>query len=224
MTAATKTGKHRALIRRRPGRPSGTDHAHEVRTALLTASRKLFAERDFKSVSVRDIARAARVNEAMVHYHFKNKQGLYRAMLQETIGPIVRQIQAVIADPPANSESSLPPLMRAMMTMFARDPWVPRLIVREVLGHEGPFREMFIRDFASQGGGRLPTLLTLEIGQGRIRSDLDVTLGALSVLALCIFPFIALPVAERVLNFEMTDELVERLIEHTQRLFYKGAS
>jgi TetR/AcrR family transcriptional regulator len=191
---------------------------------LLKAAREMFAAGDFKSVSVRDIAAAANVNAAMVHYHFTDKQGLYKAMLQETIGPLMGQIHALIANPAADRDTGVRQLMKGAMLMFAKNPWIPPLVVREVLAKEGEFREMFIRDFASRAGGRLPSLLNREKELGRVRPDLDVTLGALSILGLVMFPFIALPVAERVLNFKMTDEFVERLIAHTQRLLEDGIS
>jgi AcrR family transcriptional regulator len=58
---------------------------HETRERLLKASTHLFAERGFKKVTVREICRAARANVASVNYHFGNKLGLYREVLQIAI-------------------------------------------------------------------------------------------------------------------------------------------
>lgn len=57
----------------------------ETRDRLLTAARRLFAERGFKKVTVRDICRAARANVAAVNYHFGDKLGLYREVMQAAI-------------------------------------------------------------------------------------------------------------------------------------------
>jgi AcrR family transcriptional regulator len=54
----------------------------ETRDRLLRASEQLFAARGFKDVTVRDICRAARANVAAVNYHFGDKLGLYREVLQ----------------------------------------------------------------------------------------------------------------------------------------------
>jgi len=54
----------------------------ETRDRVLKAAERLFAERGFKKVTVRDICRAARANVAAVNYHFGDKQGLYREVLQ----------------------------------------------------------------------------------------------------------------------------------------------
>lgn len=57
----------------------------ETRDRLLKAAAQLFADRGFKKVTVRDICRAARANVAAVNYHFGDKTGLYREVLQLAI-------------------------------------------------------------------------------------------------------------------------------------------
>ena len=60
----------------------------ETRDRLLKAAERLFADRGFKNVTVRDICRAARANVAAVNYHFGDKMGLYREVLQAAIDAV----------------------------------------------------------------------------------------------------------------------------------------
>jgi len=60
----------------------------ETRERLLKAAAQLFADRGFKKVTVRDICRVARANVAAVNYHFGDKTGLYREVLQQAIETI----------------------------------------------------------------------------------------------------------------------------------------
>jgi AcrR family transcriptional regulator len=55
------------------GRPR---ERQEVMAAVLDAATALFAARSPASVSVRDIANAARVNHALVHRHFGSKKAV----------------------------------------------------------------------------------------------------------------------------------------------------
>ncbi|MEW6331643.1 MAG: TetR/AcrR family transcriptional regulator [Pseudomonadota bacterium] len=222
MATRTAKNKNRTALRRRPGRPRGEAHSEAIRAALLKAARQLFAQRDFKAAPVREIAAAARVNPAMIHYHFGDKDGLYRAMLQETMGPVLQKVQELMNHSSGRPAGSIHDALEAVMTMLAREPWVARLIVREVLAEEGPFRELFIREFAARGGGRVPQLLEREMAQGRVRKDLDPVLGALSFISMALFPFIALPVAEKLFGVRLTDAFTRRLVEHSTRLFYEG--
>jgi len=52
-----------------------------TRLKLLKTAAKLFANRGFSGVGVRDIVQKAHVNIAAVHYHFGNKRQLYLATL-----------------------------------------------------------------------------------------------------------------------------------------------
>src|SRR2546421_6937197 len=57
----------------------------ETRDRLLKAAAQLFADRGFKKVTIRDLCKAAKANVAAVNYHFGDKTGLYREVLQLAI-------------------------------------------------------------------------------------------------------------------------------------------
>jgi TetR/AcrR family transcriptional regulator, regulator of cefoperazone and chloramphenicol sensitivity len=60
----------------------------ETRDRLLRAAEQLFADRGYGNVTVRDICHAARANVAAVNYHFGDKLGLYREVLQIAIDAV----------------------------------------------------------------------------------------------------------------------------------------
>jgi AcrR family transcriptional regulator len=55
---------------------------------LLASAERLFAERGFNGVSVRDIASVAGVNSALVAYYFGNKRGLLTAVYLRHCQPL----------------------------------------------------------------------------------------------------------------------------------------
>ena len=57
----------------------------QTRARLLETAQRLFGERGFKAVTVRDICSASKANVAAVNYHFGDKLGLYREVLQEAV-------------------------------------------------------------------------------------------------------------------------------------------
>ena len=57
----------------------------ETRVRLLHEARTLFAARGFGNVTVREICRAAAANVAAVNYHFGDKFGLYREVVDEAV-------------------------------------------------------------------------------------------------------------------------------------------
>ena len=88
-------------VGRGPGRPGGG----ESRARIIEAAGRLFAARSFSGVSVRELARAAKVNTAAVSYYFGGKEGLYDAVLEQLVAdtaplmePLVDALQRGVRD------------------------------------------------------------------------------------------------------------------------------
>lgn len=209
----------RRKVPRGPGRPAGGDAA--VRAALLQNARALFLKHGFAEVSTRRIAAAAATTPAMIHYYFGDKLGLYRAMLEEAMGPLLERLRQM-------EQSAAPPDIEALMTqhmrMLAQNRWLPALIVKEVLGEGGQLREQFIENWARRLAPAFAAVLERERERGRLRADIDPKLAAVSALGLCIFPFVSLPITSQVLGLSVEEEGFERLARHTTRLFREGVA
>lgn len=209
--------------RRRPGRPSGRARGPAVREALIEEAGRLFARHGYTAVPLRRIARAAGVTPAMVHYYFGDKQGLYDAMLEHALARVLARVRAVMGGGVARGEE-LAALLGVMVETLGAEPWIPQLVLREVLSEEGRFRERFVRGYASQLAEMVPGLVRREIAAGRFRADLDPALGFVSLMGMTAFPFAARPVLERVLGLAYDDAFLRRFREHTLRLFLEGAA
>src|SRR3954467_575151 len=64
-------------------RRSQDERSATSRERLLRAASAEFAARGFAGASVDRIARSARLNKAMIYYHFKSKAALYREILRD---------------------------------------------------------------------------------------------------------------------------------------------
>jgi len=159
----------------------------------------------------------------MVQYYFGSKQGLYAAMLGEVVAPLAARIDSMLSQPDGH-DLDLAGLLEAYMRTIAAHPWVPGLLMREVLAPDGAFRERFITDFAGRFGPKVARIITRAVHSGRARGDLDPRLTLVSFLSLGLWPFLAMPVVSRVLELEKGPAGVDRLIEHTVRLFAAGTA
>jgi len=204
--------------RNRPaGRRAAADES--ARGALLAAARKLFLRREFRAVSVREIARAAAVNSAMVNYYFGGKQGLYEAMIDE----LLSALQASLDEIDAPDQLTVAEFSARYSRLLADNPWWPNFIVREVLFGDGPIREKVIERFASVFAPSLLRSLQREIDSGHYRADLDPRLTLLSLMGMTVFPFLARPLLEQVLGLILDRDAADALAAHNTRLFLHGA-
>ena len=108
----------------------------ETRERLLRTAARLFADRGFKRVTVRDICRTARANVAAVNYHFGDKLGLYREVLQVAIDALRSTTEAArAAGEGCAADEKLRRFVRVHLGRILavdRDDWIHRLINREI--------------------------------------------------------------------------------------------
>lgn len=75
---------------------------------LMDAAERLYAERGFAGVSIRQISDAAgQRNKSVVQYHFSNRDELIKAIIARHIGPVDRHRMAMVADLVGRPEVSL---------------------------------------------------------------------------------------------------------------------
>lgn len=199
-----------------PGRRAGSE-PEAVRGALLDAARRCFLEAPYAAVSVRRLADAAGVNPAMVHYYFGNKAGLYLALFEETVGPVMAELGKAVSE-----GADVDRVVGLYMRTLRRHPWIPTLLVRDVLSDQSPLQAEFADRIAGRAGRLIRAMVAHAQAEGRIREDVDPRLAGLSLISLCLFPMVAAPVAGRALDLDYDEAFIERLIGHNIRVLREG--
>ncbi len=124
-------------------------HVDDARQRLMGMAEKLFAEKGFDGVSVRDITSSADCNVASINYHFGGKDKLYLEIMKGRMVAL-REIRIGSIDEVMSKESTaLEDLLRAFSWAFI-DPLVDeaqggqltKLMMREMLDPHLP-AEMF---------------------------------------------------------------------------------
>jgi AcrR family transcriptional regulator len=70
-----------------------------TRAALLLAARKLFSARGYPDVSVDEIVRAARLTKGALYHHFRDKQEIFRGVVEEMQKEIRDRVSLAAAGP-----------------------------------------------------------------------------------------------------------------------------
>jgi TetR/AcrR family transcriptional regulator len=207
---------------RRPGRPPHGRAAEDVKRDLVAAARELFARRSFGEVGIRELSRAAGVTPGMISYYFGGKQGLYEAMLAAVFEDLLAHVRELAAQP-AETTAPLAGLVRLYAATLTAQPWLPALLLREIITGDPGVRARFVERFAHQAAALLPRLVSAEIASGALRKDLDPVLTLFALVGSTVFPFLVHPVLGKVLGYELDLDFARRLAEHQARLFLDGA-
>src|ERR1700680_4552266 len=93
--------------RQHPARMGSRGQPEESRAAILRAAAQEFAEHGIAGARTDAIARAARVNKALLYYYFKDKETLYGAVLDNAFSGLKRTVFLVL-------DGDLPPRQQMM--------------------------------------------------------------------------------------------------------------
>lgn len=168
-------------------RVKGSRDAAATREALLDAGTDLFAERGFEGTTVDAIARRANANKAMIHYHFRNKEGLYRAIVVETYAWFAGRLEEV-DDPELPATRRLERFIDVFAEGNRLRPTVSAMILKEILAG-GPFidDEVFLHVLRILGTIRSIVSQGIDDGSFRkvdpISTHLTIVLGMASYFA-----------------------------------------
>lgn len=66
-----------------------------TRAALLRVARKLFTERGYAETATEEVVRRARVTRGALYHHFRDKQDLFKAVLEQEQVKLAASIKAV---------------------------------------------------------------------------------------------------------------------------------
>jgi TetR/AcrR family transcriptional regulator len=120
-----------ATPRKRSRKTGEKRNPRATRRALLGAGARLFSAKGYDAVSVEDLARRARVNKALISYHFGSKRGLYVAVLESGFGEMAKRLRVVTEA--ADAREGLHRFFKVFGDMTRRRSDFPALFLREAV-------------------------------------------------------------------------------------------
>jgi AcrR family transcriptional regulator len=101
------------------------------REAIFNAAADLFSRHGFDGVTVDDIAKAARVNRAMLYYHFTDKLTLYRDIVCRILDEAGARVADVVGQP-ISAPEKLARFIDQFVALADARPYLPPLMLREL--------------------------------------------------------------------------------------------
>lgn len=186
---------------------------------MLEAAGEIFAERGFRSATVRGICTKAHANVAAVHYHFGDKETLYAAVLKHWAEIALQKYPPHLGlSKDATAEQRLHAFVQTLLFRLmdqGRPAWHGKVMAREMVEPTHALDELF--DEVVQPLYRLLAGIVAELIDASPR-DARVTDAAFSILGQCVFYCNARPVVERVRpGLKFTPKDIEKLADHITR-------
>lgn len=157
---------------------------------ILKAAKSVFQSKGMDGARMQEIADKAKINKAMLHYYYRNKQLLFEAVFKQAFSLLAPQLNAIL-----NDDSSVDDKIRHFTSNYTsfmmKHPYLPNFIVQELNRNED-----FILKLKETTGfpniEKFKLKVDDEINQG-ILHQISADQLFINIIALNIFPFLGKP-------------------------------
>lgn len=162
---------------------------------ILKAAEEVFVRDGYDGARMQDIADRAEINKAMLHYYFRSKQKLFEKVFQSKINDFLPRIGAkFFSDAPILEKLEF--FVESYLDLLSQNPHLPMFVL-----HSLSKNPEMVQAFPAQVFRGILEYFQQEIDRGNIRA-VDPRHFFLSLLGMCVFPYLGRPVAQHMLQME----------------------
>lgn len=195
-----------------------SEKTSDTEKQILDAARTVFLSKGLEGARMQEIADAAGINKALLHYYFRSKDQLFEKVFYEAMSTFFPAIRSILT-----SDKPLPEIIASFVEfyvgMLMDNPYLPGFIFHEmsnnkerlagfVLHKENPIQAFIDR-------------INTDISEGRCQ-HINARQFFVSMISLCIFPFIGKPMLSIALGLDeasfrsLMEERKSHIIEQLQ--------
>jgi len=172
---------------------------------IREAARKLFTKKGYAATRTRDIAEEAGLNLALLNYYFRSKEKLFAIIMVEKLQKFFGFLLPIIYDESTSLESKLETISAGYLDLLMVNPDLPFFILNEIRNNPDLIVNVVKRKDFLKNSVFLKQLKDQ-------RPDADPLQFLLSLLGMCIFPFVMKPGFQKITDtndhkfFQMMEE------------------
>ncbi len=182
--------------------------------SILNAARDIFIRKGLKGARMQEIANAAGINKALLHYYFRSKNKLFRAIFNEAFKRFMPRLDK-INDVDVSVYEKLEFFVDNYINLLSKNPFLPGFVLEEMNREPEIVVEMV--EALGINFDLVISQIEVEIEQGKIRKMSPRHLLA-NIIAMCIFPFAAKPMVQAVLLDNDNEKFNQFVTERKQEV------
>ncbi len=160
---------------------------------ILEAAKNIFQTKGMDGARMQEIADAANINKAMLHYYYRSKQLLFEAVFKNAFALLAPQLHTILNDD-SSIEDKVKNFTSNYISFIIKHPYLPNFILQE-LNRNPDFLNKIQDSSTLLNISKFKERLNLEIQEGLIK-PISAEQLFVNILALNIFPFVAKPLVK----------------------------
>lgn len=181
--------------------------AEATQAVILAAAEEEFAKHGLTAARTEAIAAKTGVAKSMIYYYFKDKEGLYQAVLKRAHSDLLQTSLQLDLDH-LSPESALEKFLTALLDCVSRNPKLPMIMFHEAVQNQGQY---YKRSSSLSIDKALVKILERGVATGAFR-QLEPFQSAINIMGTCLFYFIGIgniqhyPQGKRILSKAMLEQ------------------
>ena len=187
---------------------AGKNFNQDTEKKILEAAKEVFQQKGMDGARMQEIANAAGINKAMLHYYFRSKQLLFEAVFKNAFSLLSPQLNKVLNDD-SSIEEKVKSFTHNYISFMKKHPYLPNFIIQE--SNRNPaFFEMIQDSKGFPSLDKFKKQVAQEVEEGILR-PIDGEQLFVTIVSLNIFPFVAKPLIRGFMKLGVDD--FEQLME-----------
>lgn len=185
-----------------------TNKNQDTEGQILSAAENVFQKKGMDGARMQEIADAAGINKAMLHYYYRSKQLLFEAVFTNAFSLLAPQLNKILNDD-SSIEEKVKNFTHNYITFISKHPYLPNFIIQE-LNRNPKFFEKIQQNAAFPTLEKFKNQVTTEVEKG-ILKPIDGEQLFVNIISLNIFPFVATPLIKGFLKID--DKAFKKMME-----------
>ena len=178
----------------------------DSRAVILEAANRHFMQEGFRGISMRQIAEAVGVTKAALYYHFKDKEELFVAIVEEYLVAMSTMIDEVTSSG-LDTRTQIAELVRRILAQPPEQRSIIRLASQELSNVSPENRARFLEMYHSRFIGRITALLAAGMARGELR-PMNANIATWTLLGMMYPYFHPAPPSQALPTETVVDELL----------------
>ncbi len=162
---------------------------------IYEAARKVFILKGMEGARMQEIADEAGMNKALLHYYYRNKENLFKAVFKDIFTKFFAKLKDTLLSS-ATTREKLTVFIDNYIDLITANPYVPSFIINEINRDPKVLSSLMVENFMEPA--KVLKLFFNEVESAN-KSVVDPRHILTSLMGMLVFPFVARPILQMVL-------------------------
>ena len=178
-----------------------------TRQKIIETARIMFLDKGYEGLKMQELADKASVNKGLIHHYFDTKRNLFNTIFTDAFSQLFSGLK-VILDSDATAENKFEAVIDQYFDLLIANPQLPVFVLFELQSNPDVLLEVFKPT-------QIIGIIQKVLNEDRQFDIEKVTHIVITLASLCVFPFMARPLINRILQ---DDKTFEQLINERRPL------